>query len=131
VEPYVVAADVYSVDPMRGRGGWTWYTGSAGWLYRVATEGILGISRQNDRLFVDPALPSDWDGFSFVLRNGDARYIVEVKPAAKGGKKITVNGKKLAKPDSGIPLDDSGEHKVLVEVPPASAVTDLTATAAS
>ncbi|MBZ9653920.1 GH36-type glycosyl hydrolase domain-containing protein [Phyllobacterium lublinensis] len=131
VEPYVVAADVYSVDPMRGRGGWTWYTGSAGWLYRVATEGILGISRQNDRLFVDPALPSDWDGFGFVLRNGDARYTVEVKPAAKGGKKITVNGKKLAKPDGGIPLEDSGEHKVLVEVPPTKALADMTATAVS
>eukprot|EP01133_Synstelium_polycarpum_P028909 gene28909-35233_t len=100
VEPYVVAADVYSVDPMRGRGGWTWYTGSAGWLYRVATEGILGISRGNDRLFVDPALPTAWtDGFSFVLRNGKARYTVEVKPAAKGGRKITVDGKKLAKAD--------------------------------
>ncbi|MBA8899432.1 glucoamylase family protein [Phyllobacterium sp. P30BS-XVII] len=119
VEPYVVAADVYSVDPMRGRGGWTWYTGSAGWLYRVATEGILGISRQNDRLFVDPALPTAWtDGFSFVLRNGKARYTVEVKPAAKGGRKITVDGKKLAKADAGIPLETSGEHKVLVEVVP-------------
>ncbi len=127
VEPYVVAADVYSVDPMRGRGGWTWYTGSAGWLYRVATEGILGISRQNDRLFVDPALPSDWDGFSFVLRNGDARYTVEVKPAAKGGKKVTVNGKKLTKADGGIPLETSGEHKVLVEVPPSSTVSDAAA----
>ena len=117
VEPYVVAADVYSVDPMRGRGGWTWYTGSAGWLYRVATEGILGISRQNDRLFVDPALPSEWSGFSFVLRNGEARYVVEVKPSAKEDKKITINGKKFAKVENGIPLQTTGEHKVTVEVP--------------
>jgi cyclic beta-1,2-glucan synthetase len=129
VEPYVVAADVYSVDPMRGRGGWTWYTGSAGWLYRVATEGILGISRQNDRLFVDPALPSDWDGFSFVLRNGDARYMVDVRPAAKGDKKITVNGKKLAKAHNGIPLETSGEHKILVEVPASRVSSDVVATA--
>jgi cyclic beta-1,2-glucan synthetase len=120
VEPYVVAADVYSVDPMRGRGGWTWYTGSAGWLYRVATEGILGITRQGDRLFVDPALPSEWKGFSFVLRNGDARYTVDVKPLAKGPKKITINGKKLTKPDGGIPMETSGEHKVTVEVSSAS-----------
>jgi cyclic beta-1,2-glucan synthetase len=117
VEPYVVAADVYSVDPMRGRGGWTWYTGSAGWLYRVATEGILGITRKADRLFVDPALPSKWNGFSFVLRNGDAKYSVEVKPIAGGTKKITVNGKKLTKPEGGIPMEMSGEHKVTVEVP--------------
>ncbi len=130
VEPYVVAADVYSVDPMRGRGGWTWYTGSAGWLYRVATEGILGISRQHDRLFVDPALPSDWDGFRFVLRNVEATYTVEVKPAAKGGKKITVDGKKLTKAENGIPLEASGEHNVVVEVPSIRVLTDATATAA-
>ncbi|SDP29152.1 cyclic beta-1,2-glucan synthetase [Phyllobacterium sp. YR620] len=130
VEPYVVAADVYSVDPMRGRGGWTWYTGSAGWLYRVATEGILGITRQNDRLFVDPALPSDWDGFSFVLRNGDARYSIEVRPAGKGGKKITVNGKKLTKAEGGIPLETKGEHKVVVEVPAGGVSIDAVSTAA-
>jgi cyclic beta-1,2-glucan synthetase len=121
VEPYVVAADVYSVDPMRGRGGWTWYTGSAGWLYRVATEGILGITRKADRLFVDPALPSQWNGFSFVLRNGSARYTVEVKPLAGGTRKITVNGKKLTKPAEGIPMETSGDHKVIIEVPPAAA----------
>ncbi|EJN00588.1 glucoamylase family protein [Phyllobacterium sp. YR531] len=120
VEPYVVAADVYSVDPMRGRGGWTWYTGSAGWLYRVATEGILGITRKADHLFVDPALPSKWKSFSFVLRNGDARYTVEVKPLSSGTKKVTVNGKKLTKIDDGIPMEKSGEHKVIVEVPSAS-----------
>ncbi|MCO4317017.1 protein ndvB [Phyllobacterium sp. 21LDTY02-6] len=114
VEPYVVAADVYSVDPMRGRGGWTWYTGSAGWLYRVATEGILGISRSGDRLFVKPALPSAWEGFSFTLRHGGASYAIVVKATAKGGVTITVNGKKLAKPEDGILLDERAAGAVAV-----------------
>ncbi len=63
VEPYVVAADVYGAGDLTGRGGWTWYTGSAGWLYRAAVEGILGLRRQGNRLFVRPALPSEWTGF--------------------------------------------------------------------
>ena len=61
-------------------------------------------------------LPSDWGGFNFVLRNGEARYSIEVKPVSKGTAKITVNGKKLTKAENGIPLEPSGEHKVIIEV---------------
>jgi cellobiose phosphorylase len=64
VEPYVVAADVYSVAPHAGRGGWTWYTGSAGWMYRAGIEGILGIRREGDVLVIEPCIPSQWPGFS-------------------------------------------------------------------
>ncbi|WP_273691863.1 GH36-type glycosyl hydrolase domain-containing protein [Ketogulonicigenium vulgare] len=64
VEPYVVAADVYSVSPHEGRGGWTWYTGSAAWMYRAAVEGILGIRRQGNHVRIDPCLPSGWPAFS-------------------------------------------------------------------
>ncbi len=67
VEPYVIAADVYSEGDLAGRGGWTWYTGSAGWLYRVAVEGLLGIRRKGDRLFVEPCLPPDWNSVSVSL----------------------------------------------------------------
>ncbi len=67
VEPYVVAADVYSVPPHVGRGGWTWYTGSAAWMYRAATEAILGIRRQGDHMVIAPCLPRNWPGYSAQL----------------------------------------------------------------
>ena len=60
----MVAADVYSVAPHAGRGGWTWYTGSAGWMYRAGIEGILGIRREGDVLVVEPCIPRQWSGFS-------------------------------------------------------------------
>src|SRR5690606_37833172 len=68
VEPYAVAADIYSSGGKAGRGGWTWYTGSAGWLYRSAVEAILGIRRRGDRLYITPPLPTDWPGYAATLR---------------------------------------------------------------
>ena len=80
VEPYVVAADVYGVGPRTGRGGWTWYTGSAGWLYRSAIEGILGIALKDGRdLDVTPALPDGWDGFTAEVEVAGERRKVEVR----------------------------------------------------
>lgn len=67
-EPYVVAADVYSVAPHAGRGGWSWYTGSAAWMHRAAVEGILGVTREGDHLRIAPNIPPDWPGFSMTLR---------------------------------------------------------------
>ncbi len=87
VEPYVVAADVYGHGSYTGRGGWSWYTGSAGWLYRAATEGILGIRRQGDRLFVNPVLPSDWNGFTAELTVGDTAHRIVVE-----GDTVTIDG---------------------------------------
>ena len=87
VEPYVVAADVYSAEDKLGRGGWTWYTGSGGWLYRAGVEAILGIQRRGDRLFVTPTLPTNWPGYSAVLKQNGKTYQIEV---AEG--RVTVNG---------------------------------------
>jgi len=87
VEPYVVAADVYGAGERTGRGGWTWYTGSAGWLYRAAVEGILGIRKEADRLFVAPALPPHWDGFSARLMLEGRTLEIEV---ARDGEDLTV-----------------------------------------
>ena len=68
-EPYVVAADVYSQEPHTGRGGWTWYTGSAAWMYRVALEGLLGVTlRDGHTLRVNPCIPPSWDGFEVTLQ---------------------------------------------------------------
>ncbi|MCY1665548.1 GH36-type glycosyl hydrolase domain-containing protein [Rhizobium sp. SL86] len=95
VEPYVVAADVYGVGDLTGRGGWTWYTGSAGWLYRAAVEGILGIRREGNRLFVRPVLPAEWDGFSAELTLDDKTYKIAVA-MTDGEATVTVNGSAVA-----------------------------------
>jgi cyclic beta-1,2-glucan synthetase len=91
VEPYVVAADVYSEGELAGRGGWTWYTGSAGWLYRAAVEYILGIRKTGDKLVLDPVIPSAWKGFSATLRiaGADYRITVERKKGLKTRKLLT------------------------------------------
>ena len=68
-EPYVVAADVYGVEPHVGRGGWTWYTGSSGWVYRVALESVLGVTlERGDTLVVRPCIPDEWPGYSLTWR---------------------------------------------------------------
>src|SRR5687767_4134474 len=76
VEPYVVAADVYAVAPHVGRGGWTWYTGSAGWMYRLIVESLLGLTREADRLRVTPCLPETWDSITIDYRYGETIYAV-------------------------------------------------------
>jgi cyclic beta-1,2-glucan synthetase len=79
VEPYVIAADVYGAPPHTGTGGWTWYTGSSGWMYRLGIEAILGISRQGNTLKVDPCIPKIWPGFKVVYRFGATRYNISVE----------------------------------------------------
>lgn len=78
VEPYVVCADLYSEPPHVGRGGWTWYTGSAGWMYRVALEGLLGFHLQGTDLLLDPCIPRGWPGFEIDFRYRSARYRIAV-----------------------------------------------------
>jgi cyclic beta-1,2-glucan synthetase len=79
VEPYVVAADVYRLPGRIGQGGWSWYTGSAAWMYRVWTEEVLGMKKRGDRLIIDPVIPDWWDGFKVTLRHGEAIYVIEVQ----------------------------------------------------
>jgi cyclic beta-1,2-glucan synthetase len=79
VEPYVVAADVYSVAPHVGRGGWTWYTGSAGWLYRAGIEAILGLRVKGGSLVIDPCIPAAWPGFEMTLRYRGATYDISIR----------------------------------------------------
>jgi cyclic beta-1,2-glucan synthetase len=79
VEPYVAAADVYSVAPHVGRGGWTWYTGSAGWMYRAGVEGILGIRREGNFLVVNPCIPDSWPGFEATVYVHSTRYEIRVE----------------------------------------------------
>ncbi|TYB87934.1 GH36-type glycosyl hydrolase domain-containing protein [Oceaniovalibus sp. ACAM 378] len=98
VEPYVAAADVYGADDKAGRGGWTWYTGSGGWLYRAAVEAILGIRRRGDRLFVTPALPTDWPGFEATVTLDGKSFRIVVT-----GAEITINGE-VIDPQKGVAI---------------------------
>ena len=91
VEPYVVAADIYGAGDKTGRGGWTWYTGSAGWFYRAAVEGILGITREGTNLRVAPALPDAWPGFEATCRVDGSEYRIVVRRT--GMRSLSVDGK--------------------------------------
>jgi len=117
VEPYVVAADIYSVAPHVGRGGWTWYTGSAGWMYQAGIEGILGLRLRGSHLLLDPCIPAAWRHFEIVLRYRSARYEISVEnpdEVQHGISRIELDGKPLLPVESmRIPLmDDRGLHKV-------------------
>ena len=79
VEPYCIAADIYSNPQHPGRGGWTWYTGSASWAYKTGIENILGIQKEGDTLVVNPSIPSEWDGFSFTYRYGKTTYYINYR----------------------------------------------------
>jgi len=112
VEPYVVAADIYSVAPRRGMGGWTWYSGSAGWLYRAATEAILGLNKNGDSLLLRPALPKAWDKVKIRLKHKQAVYAITISRGAdNAGASLTVDGKKL-NPAEPVPLSAEGAHEI-------------------
>ncbi|MDI1252506.1 glycosyl transferase family 36 [Thermomonas sp.] len=94
VEPYVANADVYSVTPHVGRGGWTWYTGTAGWLYRAGLEALLGFQLRGDRLLIDPCIPKNWPGFEITYRrrgrmHAVTRYEITVDNASRVGRGVT------------------------------------------
>jgi cellobiose phosphorylase len=116
VEPYVVCADIYGAAPHTGRGGWTWYTGSAGWLYRVALEAILGIHPAGDTLRVEPCIPCRWPGYEVAYRHGSATYRIRVENpagAGRGAGSVLVDGQPV--PGGVVPLRDDGrEHDVRV-----------------
>lgn len=118
VEPYVGAADVYSEPPHVGRGGWTWYTGSAGWMYRVGLESILGFRVRGATIVLDPCIPRSWPSFWITYRHGGAHYAIEVeKPrgVCRGVASIELDGLAAASVDAPIPLIDDGKlHRVRV-----------------
>jgi cyclic beta-1,2-glucan synthetase len=122
VEPYVVAADVYAVAPHTGRGGWTWYTGSAGWMYRLVLESLLGLRREGDKLRLAPCLPADWQGFTLRYRYGETVYRIAVAANSDdgGAARVVVDG--VEQPDQAISLvDDQQEHAVEIRLAAATA----------
>jgi len=118
VEPYVVCADVYSVPPHAGRGGWTWYTGSAGWMYRAGLESILGLTVERATLRLDPCVPRAWRDFEIAFRHQTTRYEVSVDNHAgvcRGIARLELDGQVLPHGSTHITLvDDGGTHCVRV-----------------
>ena len=118
MEPYVVAAGVYAVPPHTGRGGWTWYTGSAAWMYRLIVESLLGLTLEANKLRIAPCLPADWKGFKMHYRYRETVYHINVLKmrADQGQMSLTVDG--IKRSDKAIALiDDHREHAVEVRIP--------------
>jgi cyclic beta-1,2-glucan synthetase len=118
VEPYVVCADVYSTPPHVGRGGWTWYTGSAGWMYRVAVESVLGLRLEGKDLIVDPCIPRAWPRFDARVRHGGSIYEIAVENPNHAGHGVAaadLDGKRIeGKPARISLIDDGGTHHLRV-----------------
>ena len=134
VEPYVVAADVYAIAPHTGRGGWTWYTGSAGWLYRLMIESLLGVNREGDRLRITPCIPAHWPGYSITYRFGQTTYHLDIIQQASASHaaaiQVSLNGQ--PQDDASFALvDDQAEHRVDVVVRPSAPINTVPERASS
>lgn len=117
VEPYVVAADVYALSPHIGRGGWTWYTGSAGWMYTLILESLLGLRREGDKLRFAPCLPGDWETFKVHYRYRETVYHISVLQVHPGNGEMSVTVDGVEQSDKAIPLvDDHKDHTVEVRI---------------
>jgi cyclic beta-1,2-glucan synthetase len=118
VEPYVACGDVYSVPPNIGRGGWTWYTGSAAWMYRTAVEYMLGIRLLGETLIVDPVIPSSWPQFEVTFQHGETTYKILVENPerrCRGVTRVTVDENPISPETPEIPLlNDGNVHHVRV-----------------
>jgi cyclic beta-1,2-glucan synthetase len=118
VEPYVMAADVYSEPPHVGRGGWTWYTGSAGWMYQAGMESMLGFKLRGTHLLIDPCIPRAWPRYEIDFAYHSSRYEIEVenpRGVNRGVASIALDGLPLTGPETTIPLvDDGATHRVVV-----------------
>jgi cyclic beta-1,2-glucan synthetase len=118
VEPYVVAADVYAEPPHVGRGGWTWYTGSAGWMYRAGVEWLLGFRFRGATLQLDPCIPRAWRRFEIAFRYHSSRYLVVVENplgVSRGVGSVSVDEAPAVSGERSVALvDDGGLHRVRV-----------------
>jgi cyclic beta-1,2-glucan synthetase len=116
IEPYVLAGDVYSHPAHRGRGGWSWYTGSAGWMYRAGVESILGLRRSGRTFAVNPCIPSAWPGYEMTWRSGTTAHHIKVSNPDRRGRGVreaTLDG--VAVDHLAIPIaDDGAVHEVRI-----------------
>lgn len=125
VEPYVVSADVYAIEPHIGRGGWSWYTGSAGWMYRLVVESLLGLFREKNTLYIRPCIPPEWAEFKMTYSNKDTDYNIRVSHVNDQNLRdkiliqVWVDGVLQPGPSLEL-LDDQRKHEVVVHVLPVS-----------
>ena len=116
VEPYVICADIYSNVPYVGRGGWTWYTGSAAWMYRLGLEAILGFKKQENTLIIDPVIPPEWNGFEIRYQFGESVYLIKVRNpdhVARNVMQVTLD-EVLIETRTVLLVDDKKQHNVEV-----------------
>jgi cellobiose phosphorylase len=117
-EPYVVAADIYAVVPHVGRGGWTWYTGSAGWLYRLIVESIIGLRLDSGKLYFVPCLPAAWESLKVAYNHGDTVYDIEIRKMVERGGDAQVMLDDVVQEEGCITLSGDGRHhRVVVNLP--------------
>jgi cellobiose phosphorylase len=117
VEPYVVAADVYTNPQHAGRGGWTWYTGSAGWMYRLVVESLLGLKLEINRLRLSPLLPAEWESIDIHYRFRETFHHIHVRNGGKNVKRVVFDGNEQGDVTIAL-LDDRQEHHIEVELGP-------------
>jgi cellobiose phosphorylase len=114
-EPYVLAGDIYSREPNSGKGGWSWYTGAAGWMYQALMSDLLGIRRKGSRLSIDPAIPGDWSEYTVDYHFGAARYMITIKNPDNlnsGCRSLYLDDIKQAENSFDL-VDDGKEHSVV------------------
>ena len=116
VEPYVMAADIYSTSPHTGRGGWTWYTGSASWMYRLAIESVLGVNLQNGRLTFTPCIPAAWDRFDIHYRYHETVYHCAFHQVVPGGTMVVSIDGAMQSEAVVLLVDDGREHAVEIVI---------------
>jgi cyclic beta-1,2-glucan synthetase len=115
VEPYVMAADVYAVQPHAGRGGWSWYTGASGWMYRVALQNILGFNKMGDKIVINPCIPKGWKEYQIEYLFKETKYIIEIKNPEQvnsGIKSMIVDGMLYEQSNEIILVNDGKQHIV-------------------
>lgn len=126
-EPYVMTADVYTANPHQGFGGWSWYTGAAGWMYQAGLEYVLGLQRRGNRLYIRPCVPEDWESFQVMYRYGETLYSIQVDCSLGMGELLTdwtVDGQSRPNTSWLELVDDKAEHLVSVRAPRAD-LTDF------
>jgi cyclic beta-1,2-glucan synthetase len=119
VEPYVIAADIYGAPPHTGRGGWTWYTGAAGWLYRLSVETLLGLQLKVDKLHITPYMPDHWPSYKIHYRYRDTLYRITVKRIGEKPEqviRVLIDGAESEEPGAISLIDDRQPHDVDVEL---------------